>query len=473
MKHLLPALLLATHHLAGAAIAQPDGAELYAQYCAGCHGARLEGGTSPGLLAPALKHGTDRDSIYKSIAEGSPDFGMPGFAATMNPAEVAALTDYVLAQRAGKAPKPAPTAAPWAGRGGDVVETLDYKVNVEVWAEKLETPWAIDFLDADRAIVTEKSGPVRVITRGAPGTRLVTGTPPVNDDGQGGMLDVAVDPDHPRNGWVYLTYTHQLENGNAMTRLVRGRIADSKWTEEQVLFEAPNKTYLGARHHYGSRITFDNAGNLYFAIGDRGNGADAQRLDRPNGKIHRIRTDGTIPADNPFVARQGAMPSIYSYGHRNPQGLDRHPGTGDIWDAEHGPRGGDELNIVRPGANYGWPLISYGINYDGSILTRDRAKPGLEQPIYFWRPSTGLCAITFYRGAEFPYWRNHLLVGALAGQDVRLLTIADGRVLHDEVILRNRGRVRDVANGPDGAIYVVLNDPGTILRLSSAGEALR
>lgn len=349
------------------------------------------------------------------------------------------------------------------------IETLDYTLQVDVVTDALENPWAIDFLDAQTALVTEQPGDVHLIENGRLRTAPVAGIPEALHAGQGGMLDVAVDPDYAANGWIYLAYSHAIGTGDdqlAMTRVVRGRLSDNTWTDEEVLFEAPPDTYLPTRHHYGTRIVFDPAGHLYFAIGDRGRKELAQDLSRPNGKIHRIGRDGSIPDDNPFVGREDALPSIYSYGHRNPQGLAVHPATGAVWAVEHGPRGGDELNRIKAGANYGWPVITYGINYDGTIITRERTRAGMEQPVTYWRPSIAVSGLDFYAGAAFPYWQHHLLVGALREQEVRLLNLAGERVQHQEVLLKNVGRVREAVSGPDGAIYVVLNAPGAILRLS-------
>lgn len=458
-----------------AAPEQSPGEALYSKYCIGCHGPDLKGGTASNLLKADLKYGSSRQAIYDGTAKGYESVGMPGFGKALSPIQLNDLTDYILAKREGQ------MSATAVGEVVDAtklkrhrtIETLDYKVDVDIWIEGLDTPWSIAFTGDGRALVTEKRGRLRVIEKGALQDEPVKGTPTVDSGGQGGLLDVAVDPDFARNGWVYLSYSHEQDRHGSMTRVVRGKITDNAWTGEQVLFEAPAETYRHGGNHYGSRFVFDGKGHLFFSIGERGNQKDAQDITLPNGKVHRINLDGSIPKDNPFVGADDAIKSIYSYGHRNPQGLDMHPVTGDLWDAEHGPRGGDELNIVRSGKNYGWPVISYGINYDGSIMTRERVREGMEQPIWFWRPSTGVCAIEFYEGTEFPYWQNQLLVSSLARRDLRLLTIEEGRVLHEEVILKDMGRVRDVSNGPDGAIYVVLNDPGTILRLSSGGEALQ
>ena len=257
-----------------------------------------------------------------------------------------------------------------------------------------------------------------------------------------------------------------------MTRIVRGHIKENAWVDEQVVYEAPPQSYRTTRHHYGCRIVFDPQGYLYFGIGERGIDADAQDLGRPNGKIHRIHRDGTIPKDNPFVGRQGTLASIFSYGHRNPQGLAVHPQTGRVWETEHGPMGGDELNLITPGLNYGWPEVTYGLNYNGAVISKFRRKPGMEVPNLYWVPSPALCGLDFYRGKLFPEWNNRLLVGALRYEQVELLDIEQNRVIHQETILKNAGRVRDVACGPDGAIYVVLNRPDIILRLTPSGEKL-
>jgi glucose/arabinose dehydrogenase len=350
-------------------------------------------------------------------------------------------------------------------------ETLDYKLNIEVFAEGLEIPWAIDFLDATTALITEKPGRLRVVAKGKLQPEPVKNIPKVLNEGQGGLMEVAVDPDYSQNGWIYLAFSHVLDKKagedrpGAMTKIVRGKIENNTWTNEQVLFEAPHEMYRTTRHHYGCRIVFDKAGYLYFAIGDRGAGFQAQDNTLPNGKVHRIHKDGKIPADNPFISDPKAMKSLYSLGNRNIQGMAIHPETDELWTTEHGPMGGDEVNLIKPGKNYGWETITYGINYNGTIITEFTHKPGMEQPNLYWRPSIAVCGLDFYRGDLFKKWKNKLLVGALKYEEVRLLNIEGDRVMHDEVILKGQGRVRDVQTGPDGAIYVVLNDPGTVLKL--------
>jgi glucose/arabinose dehydrogenase len=439
--------------------------QLYREHCSDCHGARFQGGSAQSLVDGIWQFGDGEESIARNIRQGIEHLGMPDYGDSLNEAEIAVLARFLLeSEKKYIAQKEKiPTS----------LETLDYNIDVEIFAEGLEVPWSIAFLNKDTALVTERSGRLRVIENGLLSSRPVKGTPKVVAEGQGGLLAVAFDPDYAEEGnqWIYLAYSHGLDpepNGKrpgAMTRLVRGRINGNDWTDEQVLFEAPHDTYRTTRHHYGTRIVFDKKKNLYFAIGERGVGADAQDLSKPNGKIHRILRDGGIPRDNPFRHIKTAMPSIYSYGHRNPQGLAFNPETGQIWESEHGPKGGDEINLIQPGRNYGWPIITYGINYNDTPISDIVRKEGMEQPVFYWRPSTATCGLTFYHGELFPKWNNKLLAGALKYEDVRLLDIENDRVMHEEVILKNAGRVRDVVCGPDGAVYVVLNDPGTILRL--------
>jgi len=258
------------------------------------------------------------------------------------------------------------------------------------------------------------------------------------------------------------------ENGAAMTKVVRGRLREGRLVDLETLFEAPRALYVRGEVHFGSRFVFDGEGYLFFSIGERGQKDDAQDLSRPNGKVHRIHDDGRVPADNPFAKRAGAMPTIWSYGHRNPQGLAQHPVTGDLYDAEHGPRGGDELNRVLPGRNYGWPVITYGMDYDGSPITDLTAKAGMEQPVVYWVPSIAVCAIDFYTGDRFPRWRNDLLVSSLAAEELRRVVLDSGKSTKQEVLFKGIGRVRDVVSGPDGLVYVAFNGPDRVARLVPA-----
>ncbi|MDF7825791.1 PQQ-dependent sugar dehydrogenase [Pontiellaceae bacterium B12227] len=439
---------------------------LYQKHCSHCHGVKFQGGNAQSLIDGVWQFGDSTGHISRNIKFGITHLGMPGYENTLTDKQIRSLVDYLKdAEKSAGAVKPPIPAT---------LQTLDYHIQVETFAKDLDMPWDIAFLNKDTALITERSGQLRVYADGQLYSKPVEGTPEVVSEGQGGLLAVAFDPDYLEEGnqWIYLAYSHELDpqpNGKrtpAMTRIVRGRIDGNSWTNQQVIFEAPHDTYRTTRHHYGTRIVFDKEKNLYFSIGDRGTGAHAQDPAKPNGKIHRIQRDGSIPSDNPYRRTKGAVKSIFTLGNRNPQGLSFHPVTDELWASEHGPLGGDEINLISKGRNYGWPIITYGRNYNGSIITELTHQEGMEQPIWYWNPSTAVCGIDFYSGDLFPKWNNKLLVGALKYEDVRVLSIEDHRVVHEEVILKNAGRVRDVCCGPDGAVYVVLNDPGTILKLT-------
>ncbi|MDX1638656.1 MAG: PQQ-dependent sugar dehydrogenase [Balneolaceae bacterium] len=449
---------------------QEPGRQIYQNLCASCHGAELQGGSGSNLVDGVWKFGGERAQIVTNIKNGLLEQGMPAFGNSLTDDEINNVIDYIRSVENGE-------VAAADSVTSDTLQTLDYDIRAETFVDGLEIPWAIEFINEKIAVITERPGRLRLAIDGKLVEEPVSGTPEVLHEGQGGLLDVTKDPNFSDNGWIYLSYSHAIENSDgdtlAMTRIVRGRINDNAWVDQQVLFEAPHDTYVNTRHHYGNRIVFDQDGYLYFSIGDRGRRPNAQNLNLPNGKVHRIHPDGSIPEDNPFVNHAEAMPTIFTYGHRNPQGLAVHPETNEVWDAEHGPRGGDELNLLKAGNNYGWPVITYGIHYDGRIMTRERRKEGLQQPNFYWRPSIAISGIAFYDKDMFPYWKNRLLVGALAYEEVRLLNIKDERVIHEEVILKGHGRVREAVPGPDGAIYVVLNEPGKIIRVSKIREDIQ
>jgi len=396
--------------------------------------------------------GTDAD-IRRIVTEGLDEAGMPAFGEVIQGEQMTDLITYV---RNGANLK---TIAPV-----DTVPSVQDQVKIEDWATNLDQPWGIHFIADDTALITEKSGQLWRVT--SEDRMEIKGIPASVDKGQGGLLDVAIDPDYAENGWVYLSFAHADEDNpkNRMTKIVRGKVSTGVWAQEQTLFQARAEDYLNSGHHFGSRITFDDKGHLYFGIGDRGNKEMSQDLTKPNGKIHRIMRDGSIPKDNPFIDTEGAYPTIYSYGNRNPQGTIVHPETGVLWETEHGPKGGDELNVIKPGVNYGWPKISYGRNYSGTVLTPHTALPGMAQPVSQWTPSIAVCGLDVYTGDLFPEWKGRLLVGALAYQTVRLIDVEGEDYLSETTLIKDQGRVRDVTSGPDGAIYVAL--PTRIIRIS-------
>ncbi|MDH5823633.1 PQQ-dependent sugar dehydrogenase [Luteimonas sp. RD2P54] len=481
------AAVLAVLAACAPAAAQSDGAALYQRNCASCHGAHRQGtGLGPALAQRTYRYGGTREDLARIIANGMVSRGMPAFGDTLSAGEIAAIAAFLPARQGEPQPDPEElqAAANAAPREFDavpgVVDTLDYAVRAEVFADGLETVWALAFLDADTALVSERPGRLRVIRNGVLDPRPVRGTPQVHVSAhpwnQGGLLDIALDPDHRENGWIYLSYSHRLEAAGAegevpaMTRVVRGRIRDHAWVDQQVVFEAEPAAYEGKFWHYGGRMAFDREGRLYFSIGDRGVQELAREPGRPTGKIHRLMPDGSVPPANPLRGREGALASIYSLGHRNPQGMAREPATGRIWATEHGPRGGDELNIIEAGADYGWPVVTHGINYDGTPITPETRAAGVAQPVYYWRPSIGVSGLSFYDGSQFPLWRGKLLVTGLAPRELRLLTLDGGRVQHEEVVFRAEGRPYEPVVGPDGAVYLVTDDPGRIVRLTAQRE---
>jgi glucose/arabinose dehydrogenase len=323
--------------------------------------------------------------------------------------------------------------------------------------------WSLDFLDARTLIATQKGGSLWLFRQGQ---RIgpIAGIPPVYLGGQGGLLHVRAHPDYSRNGWVYLSYT-EGSDAASMVSIVRGRIRDARWVDQQPIYRASPEFFTASGAHFGARFTFDGD-YLFFSVGERGTQENAQDLKNPFGKIHRIFSDGHVPADNPFAATPGAVPTIWSLGHRNPQGLVFDSRKRVLWSTEHGPKGGDELNLIRRGRNYGWPLVTHGINYDGTAVSADSEREGFESPLTHWNPSPGLSNLVMYQGRAFPRWRGQLLVSALAQQQLKLIRLEQERVVGEEVLLDGAGRIRDVIQGPDGLPYIALNQPnGRIYRL--------
>jgi glucose/arabinose dehydrogenase len=327
-------------------------------------------------------------------------------------------------------------------------------------AKGIDIPWGMTWLDQQTILVSDRKGELRIISNGILLKEIVTGLPPLRAQGQGGLLDVTVDPDYVRNKLIYFSYSGlEGEGDGAHTSVMRAKLQDFKLIDQKVIFEGGPNTTKG--QHYGSRLTFDKQGYLYISSGDRGNrDVNPQRLDRDAGKIHRISSDGSIPADNPFVAQKNANPSIYSYGHRNPQGMAMHPVTGDIWTHEHGPKGGDEINIIQQGANYGWPVISYGVNYSGSSFTELTEKEGMQQPAWYWVPSIAPSGMTFVTSDVYPDWKGKIIVGSLKFAYLVALELDGDKVLSQEILFPGIGRVRNVKQGADGYIYVATDGNG-------------
>lgn len=348
-----------------------------------------------------------------------------------------------------------------------VIETERGPLRVTVLAEGLEHPWGMAFLPDGRMLVTERPGRLRIVAADGSLSAPLAGVPAVRAVGQGGLLGVALDPQFAENRLVYLSYAEPGDGDESGTAVARGRLTGAGLDQVEVLFRQVPK--VDSKHHYGSRLVFGRDGRLFITLGDRGNQRDGvQDLSKHIGKVLRIERDGSVPADNPFVGREGARPEVYSYGHRNIQGAALHPVTGELWTHEHGPRGGDEVNVTRAGLNYGWPVITYGREYHGPAIGEGTEKAGMEQPLHYWVPSIAPSGMAFYTAEAIPGWRGNLLVGALASQQLARLELSpDDKVVHEERIPIGE-RVRDVVQGPDGAVYL-LTDTGTasrILRLS-------
>lgn len=344
----------------------------------------------------------------------------------------------------------------------------------EAFATGLDSPWGMAFLPDGRMLVTEKVGTLRIIDTDGTVSEPIAGVPEVCVCGQGGLLDVQLHPDYESNGWIYLAYSaKRLDRDDkpiSWTAIMRARLDGMKLVNQESIYQAPVENYTSRPHHFGSRIVFDEDQYLYFSIGDRGVMEQAQLLSHPNGKIHRLHDDGRIPEDNPFYNVLHAVPSIWSFGHRNPQGMGVHPGDGTIWNVEHGPKGGDELNFVQKGRNYGWPVITYGINYNDEIISDITEKEGMEQPSHYWVPSIATCGMEFYDGDVFPDWKNNIFVASLKFGEIHRLVVDGSATTLEETFHTTGGRPRDIETGPDGYLYIAIEDaPGRIVRLVPEG----
>lgn len=342
-------------------------------------------------------------------------------------------------------------------------------IEIKVLTTTLDRPWGIAPLPDGRMLITQKNGTLRIANTSGSMSEEITGLPEVNDKGQGGLLDITIDPDFTQNRMVYWTFSEKLKQGN-LTAVAKGRLANDERTIENatVIYRA-TPAYDGVLH-YGSRILFDSTGNLIFSTGERSDSEtrpQAQSLNSSLGKIIRITVNGAPASDNPFANNPKARPELYSYGHRNVQGLALHPLTGDLWENEFGPRGGDEVNRIVAGKNYGWPIITYGIEYDGQTIGKRKTQmEGMEQPVYYWDPVVSPSGITFYSGNTIPEWENNLFIGGLSSQHIIRLTIENNKVTGEERLLANEGeRFRDVAQGKDGSLYAI-TDSGKLYRIS-------
>ena len=433
---------------------------LYDKHCASCHGKHLEGAMATSLLDDQwVTSGSDQD-LADAIKFGLKDASMPAWKAVLTDDEIRTLVLLIrershLAKNKGSAVK--------ALNEEQVFQSEHHNFTLTTVAEGNALIWGFDFLPDNKIIFTQRNGELWV-QDGDKKVRIKN-SPEVWHQDQGGLLDVAAHPEFEKNGWIYLSYSIKTGKNNegkevGSTAIVRGKIHNQTWTENQIIYLPDPSTHVNRGWHFGSRFALTDE-HIYFSIGDEGYMASAQSLQIHSGKIHRLNLDGSIPKDNPFVNTPDALPSLWTYGNRNPQGMTIDPQSGQVWSAEHGPRGGDEINRVTKGSNYGWPLTTFGMNYDGTSMNVPTSLADTIAPVHQWTPSIAVSNITFYSGAVFPEWKGNMFAGSLAFQQLRRVVLKDNQFVKDEVILSGLGRIRDVATGPNGKLYVTLNNNET------------
>ncbi len=438
-------------------IASKSQHKLFTKNCSSCHGTSAET-----FIAREWKYGNSRLDIIRAIKNGFPDGQMPAYGKTLKDKEILDLANYIIVAMESQKKQVIEAAAPRENK----FMADGVKYHLDTIATDLENPWGIAFLPGGDMLFTERSGKLWRLNAKKQKTEI-SGVPATLVESQGGLLDVALHPRFAENQFVYLTYSKFKDSADvklSTTAVFRAKLVGNALVDgADILVALP---YTTTRYHYGSRMAFDKNGYLFVSVGERGQQDEMpQFLNKGCGKIHRIYDDGRIPTDNPFTNAPSAVGSIWSYGHRNPQGLTVHPVTGEIWETEHGPRGGDELNWIQKGKNYGWPLVSYGTHYDGRSFTESNKKDGVENPLNYWVPSIAPCGMTFITGDRYKGWKGDLLVGSLRFKYVTKLKLDGKKVVSQEALIPNAGRVRCVVQGPDGYIYVAAEEPGFIFRV--------
>ena len=421
--------------------------ESYSNFCASCHDNR------------AWTEGLTKAESIKAITYGIPDGGMPSYGKSMTPNEIEALTDFIFEKKLN------PTKVePLKVLSSKVYETKAYNLQTETVVSNIEVPWGIKVTEDGTIYFTERKGTFKI--KKTDGSIVqVNNVPSVKNRGQGGMLDVTLHPDFKNNQWVYLSYSKKNPNGSgATTAVIRGKLVGDELKEITEIFAAV--PYNGKSHHYGSRMVFDHEGYLYISVGDRGErDKNPQSLNNSCGKIHRVHDDGSIPKDNPFYGKNNVIQSIWTYGNRNPQGLVFDDVNKIVWEHEHGPRGGDELNLVNKGVNYGWPIASYGINYIGTKFTDITERDDFQSPVTYWVPSIAPSGMAIIKGDNYSKWNGNILTGSLRFDYVSRVAVNGNKLLNEEKILEDIGRVRSIEMGADGFLYVGVEAPGRILKI--------
>lgn len=427
--------------------------ELYEQKCGACHGMKMESGIGGSLIDDTWKHGSSDEAIAKVIRDGAPGTEMIAFKEQLSEEQIRALV--ILIRERQQMTEPAVTSS------SEVITAGDLRLQLQPLMTSDSLLWGMTVLPDQSMLVTQRSGKLWHYQNG--NKQSISGVPEVWHQGQGGLLDVAAHPDYASNGWIYLAFSETSGKKNnqgrqvGATKIIRAKLKNNALVEQQMIFSVPLNEQVNRGWHFGCRLVLVD-GYLFFGIGDAGFPENAQKLDNVNGKIHRLHDDGRVPNDNPFVNDKDAIKSIWTYGNRNPQGLTYDAQRKILWEAEHGPRGGDEINVIEKGKNYGWPAITYGINYDGTPITDKTAAPGMEQPKHYWTPSIAVSNIDIYRGDRFKPWQGKMLVSSLAAQELRLLDIEAGQITGDTLLFNDRGRIRDVQIGLNGEVFLLINN---------------
>ncbi len=472
---------------------------LFQQNCSVCHGENLEGAAQGTPLRGDLRHGDSMAELTASIRNGNEVSGMPAWRDIFSPTQIRGVAMYVLETRANVDYVTSNFDIPLSIPAGEFESEL-HNFRLETVVSNLNPlPYSIAPLPDGRLFLTEKTQGVSIIGTDGEQAELIDGTPQVYDDiyrndlrldierGMGWMFDIALHPNYEENGWIYLHFSERCEECNdisleldrpaSMNKLVRGKIEEGEWIEEETIWQAEMEHYSTSNDvAAGGRVAFDNAGHVYFSVGDKTQQANfrgIQDLSTPWGKIHRIYDDGSIPPDNPFADRDDVYRSIYTYGHRSPQGLEFDPQTGELWGTEHGPRGGDEVNRLLPGRNYGWPLYSLGMSYDGTAVEYGKdlgiafELSDIQQPVVDLTPSPAVSSFIVSTSEQFPEWQGDFLVGSLKARSLFRIDIENNELVHRETLFEGLARIRDIEQGFNGDIYLLLehNSGGRIVRL--------
>ena len=344
----------------------------------------------------------------------------------------------------------------------NIITAENFTYSIDTIASDLQIPWGLTFLPNNDLLVTERSGEIRIIRDDQLLDQKINGVPEVYAQGQGGLFEIKLHPDYENNGWLYISYA-AVGAGGGNTAVMRARLDGFNLIDKEIIFQA--LPFRSGGNHFGGHMEFNDEGYLFLSVGERGSRNNAQTLSNQSGKIIRLNDDGSVPSDNPFVKNSNASPEIFTYGNRNPQGMAIHPTTGEVWTHEHGPMGGDEINIIRSGLNFGWPEVSYGKNYDGTTFTEITSREDVAHPLHYWVPSIAPCGMEFVTSDRYPAWQDNLLVGSLKFRYVARLELDGEQVINEEKLIENLGRIRSITQGPDGLIYVSMESPGMVVRL--------